>query len=88
LKRIFFDEHQHWDRFVEKHGNRVRPNVIKEVDKFRTCDTYEKGFKLFVCEGCHHVRKLALRCKGRFCMTRSNGETEEWYVSWWKIFFK
>jgi hypothetical protein len=78
LKHIFFDEHQHWDRFVEKHGNRVRTNVIKEVDKFRTCGTYENGFKLFVCEGRHDVRKIAFRCKGRFCTSCSNGETEEW----------
>ncbi|MED0676028.1 transposase [Aneurinibacillus thermoaerophilus] len=78
LKRIFFDERQHWKRFVEKYGNRIRPNVIKEIEKFRTCGTSENGFKLFVCEGCHHVRKMTFRCKGRFCTSCSNGETEEW----------
>jgi hypothetical protein len=25
LKRIFFDEHRHWDRFITKHGKRIRP---------------------------------------------------------------
>jgi len=35
LKRIFFDEHDHWDRFSEKHKEKLRPNVKKEVEKFR-----------------------------------------------------
>jgi hypothetical protein len=30
VKHIFFDDH-HWDRFVEKHGNRVRPNPSANV---------------------------------------------------------
>ncbi|WP_415837205.1 hypothetical protein, partial [Paenibacillus phoenicis] len=27
LKRIFFDERGHWDRFVAKHGGKLRANV-------------------------------------------------------------
>jgi len=78
LKRIFFDEHGHWDRFVAKHKGRIRPNVIKEVEKFRKCGDLRNGFKLLVCEGCHDLRLVPYRCKGRFCTTCSCGETEEW----------
>jgi hypothetical protein len=78
LKQIFFDEHNHWDNFVKKHGDKTRPIVIKEVEKFRGCGDPRNGFKLFVCEGCHHVKRVPYRCKGRFCTTCSNGETEEW----------
>src|SRR5690606_13064675 len=78
LKRIFFDEHRHWDRFVAKHQGRVRANVIKEVNKFRDCGNPKNGFKLLVCEGCHDLRLVPYRCKGRFCTTCSCGETEEW----------
>jgi hypothetical protein len=78
LKQIFFDEHRHWDRFVEKHGERIRANVIKEVEKFRRCGDPRNGFKLMVCEGCHDLRMVPYRCKGRFCTTCSCGETEEW----------
>lgn len=78
LKRIFFDQHQHWNRFKEKYGTRIRPIVIKEVEKFRGCGNPENGFKLFVCEGCHDVRRVPYRCKGRFCTTCSVGESEEW----------
>lgn len=78
LKRIFFDEHSHWERFKDRYGTRIRPVVLKEIEKFRGCGDPENGFKLFVCEGCHHVRKVPYRCKGRFCTTCSVGESEEW----------
>ncbi len=78
LKRIFFDQHQHWDKFKSKHGSKIRPVVIKEVEKFRDCGDLRKGFKLYVCEGCNDVRKVPFRCKGRFCTTCSVGESEEW----------
>jgi hypothetical protein len=78
LKRIFFDEHNDWDNFVKKHHKNLRPNVIKEVEKFKGCGNPKNGFKLFVCEGCHDVKRVPYRCKGRFCTTCSCGETEEW----------
>lgn len=78
LRRIFFDENNHWDRFVEKYGTRIRPIVVKEVEKFRNCGNPKNGFKLLVCEGCHDIRIVPYRCKGRFCTTCSSGETEEW----------
>lgn len=78
LRRIFFDQHNHWDNFVNKHGERIRPIVLKEVKKFRECGNPKNGFKLYVCEGCHDVRKVPYRCKGRFCTTCSVGESEEW----------
>jgi len=78
LRRIFFDDNQHWDVFVKKHGKNIRNVVIKEVEKFRNCGNPKTGFKLFVCEGCHDVRRIPFRCKGRFCTTCSAGETEEW----------
>jgi len=78
LRQIFFDDERHWDKFVEKYGKRIRPIVIKEVEKFRNCGNPKNGFKLLVCEGCHDIRIVPYRCKGRFCTTCSSGETEEW----------
>jgi hypothetical protein len=51
---------------------------MKEVEKFKNCGNPKKGFKLFVCEGCHDMKVIPYRCKGRFCTTCSCGETEEW----------
>lgn len=78
LKQIFFDQHGHWDAFVKKHKNKIRSAVLKEVEKFRGCGDPKNGFKLLVCEGCHDVRRVPYRCKGRFCTTCSCGESEEW----------
>ncbi|WP_449305990.1 IS91 family transposase, partial [Piscibacillus salipiscarius] len=78
LRRIFFDKHNHWDRFVNKYGGRVRPIVLKEIEKFRECGNPKNGFKLFVCEGCNDPKLVPYRCKGRFCTTCSVGESEEW----------
>jgi hypothetical protein len=78
LKTIFFDGNGHWDAFVKKQGKRIRDVVIKEVEKFRKCGDPRSGFSLLVCEGCHHIKLLPHRCKGRFCTTCATGETEEW----------
>lgn len=78
LRRIFFDDHNNWEKFVSKHKKSLRPIVLKEVKKFRECGNPKNGFKLFVCEGCHDVKRVPYRCKGRFCTTCSCGETEEW----------
>ena len=78
LKQIFFDKHKHWDTFVKRYKGRIRPIVIKEVEKFHRCGDPKSGFKLLVCEACHDIKIVPYRCKGRFCTTCSSGETEEW----------
>lgn len=78
LHQIFFDEHKHWEAFIAKHEKNIRPAVIKEVNKFKDCGNVKKGFKLLACEGCHDLKVVPYRCKGRFCTTCSCGEAEEW----------
>lgn len=78
LHRIFFDEQQNWEAFKTKHGDKIRSVVVKEVEKFKDCGNPKKGFTLLVCEGCHDLKRVPYRCKGRFCTTCSCGETEEW----------
>lgn len=78
LWSIFFDENRNWDRFVSRYVKRIRPVVLKEVDKFRHCGDPKHGFKLLVCEGCHDTKWVPYRCKSRFCTTCSCGEAEEW----------
>ena len=78
LWQIFFDGRENWKQFVEKYGKRIRPVVLKEVDKFCHCGDPKQGFKLFVCEGCNDVKHLVYRCRSRFCTSCSCGEAEEW----------
>ncbi|MFC0525905.1 hypothetical protein ACFFGV_20215 [Pontibacillus salicampi] len=35
LRRIFFDEHQHWEAFKNKYGGKTQPVVKKEVEKLQ-----------------------------------------------------
>nr|WP_243633168.1 transposase zinc-binding domain-containing protein [Paenibacillus xerothermodurans] len=63
LRQIFFDEHQHWEAFVKKHGKNIRAVVVKEVERFKNCRNPKKGFKLLVCEGCHDMKVIPYRCK-------------------------
>ncbi|TDF97760.1 hypothetical protein E1757_13965 [Paenibacillus piri] len=78
LKQILFDENGNWNAFSAKHKKKIRFVVIKEVEKYRKCGDPRNGFKVFVCEGCHDIKWVPYRCKGRFCTTCSCGETEEW----------
>ncbi|WP_343206456.1 transposase zinc-binding domain-containing protein [Bacillus sp. B15-48] len=66
----FYDKH--WEAFKRKHGAKIRSIVIKG-----DCGDIKKGCKLFICAGCHDVRKVPYRCKGRFCTTCSFGESED-----------
>ena len=71
LKRIFFDEYQDWENFKTKHNKNICEVVLNEVEKFRGCGDPKNGFKLLVCVGCHDLRKVPIRCIGRFCTTCS-----------------
>ena len=78
LKDIFFDKNKHWDNFVSKYEKRIRPIVIKEIDKFRRCGQKEAGFTLFACPVCGEMKIVPHTCKGRFCTSCATGYTQEW----------
>lgn len=50
LRRIFFDEHQHWESFKNKYEAKIRSVVQKKVEKFRDCGNFKKGIRLLVYE--------------------------------------
>jgi len=78
LRDIFFDRNMHWDGFVGKYERRIRPIVLKEIDKFRRCGQKEAGFTLFACPVCGEMKIVPHTCKGRFCTSCSTGYTQEW----------
>lgn len=78
LQAIFFDGHQNWRKFLNKYGRKIRPVVKKEVHKFEFCGDIRKGYRLFVCEGCHQTKIIPLKCKGKFCPTCAVGESQRW----------
>ncbi len=78
LKDIFFDENRHWERFVTTYGKRIRPVVMREVDKFRRCGQKEAGFTLYACPVCGEMKIVPHTCKGRFCTSCATSYTQEW----------
>lgn len=64
IKRIFSD---HWDEFLNRFGNRVREVVIKEVNKILGCGSFANGYAEYECEKCGEKKKVAFRCRSRFC---------------------
>lgn len=77
LKAIFLDNNN-WERFKKKHKKKIRPIVIKEVEKFLHCGDLSNGFRVFKCEACPNVKKFPIRCKGKFCPTCAVGEAQNW----------
>jgi len=75
LKAVFQD---HWPRFVEENKGQMRPVIIKEVEKFLHCGDLSNGFLTFKCEACPKVKKIPIRCKGKFCPTCAVGEAQKW----------
>jgi hypothetical protein len=66
LKRIFFDQHQHWEKFKTKFGRKIRPIVIKEVEKFRDCRDIRKGFKLLFAKDVTTFERFLIVVRGVF----------------------
>jgi hypothetical protein len=78
LHTIFFDESKNWEKFKKKFHGKIRPVALREVKKFKDCGDLKNGFKVFVCDGCKKVKRVPLRCKGKFCPTCSIGESQRW----------
>lgn len=66
LKQIFCDRNQHWESFLKKCGERVRPVVIKKVERLHGYENLKNGFKLLVCEGCNDPRRVTYRFRNDF----------------------
>jgi len=64
IKQIFSD---HWDEFLNRFGSRVRPVVIKEIKKILGCGSFANGYAEYKCEKCGEKKKVAFRCRSRFC---------------------
>ena len=64
IKKIFTD---HWDEFLECFGYKVRLVVKKEVKKILGCGLFENGYAEYKCERCGEKKKVAFRCRSRFC---------------------
>jgi len=64
IREIFAD---HWDEFMDLYGYRVRKVVTQDVDRMLNCGDYSNGYAEYSCSSCGEKKKVAFRCKSRFC---------------------
>ena len=66
IKQIFQD---HFPEFIRLYGDKTRKVVIEDVNRMIDCGDFSKGYKEYGCVSCDEVKKVAFRCKSRFCTT-------------------
>lgn len=77
LKQIL---NENWDRFYSAFKDAIRPNVILEVEKVRSCkDPAKLGYSTYACT-CGHTHIVAHTCKSRFCNSCGKVMTDNWIV--------
>lgn len=77
IRKIFLE---HWEKFVEIYGHRIRPHVFKEVDKMLKCGSMENGYLVFKCGACGEEHKVGFSCKSRLCTSCGKKRTDEWVL--------
>jgi len=65
IKQILSD---HWTHFLSL-GFKLRPAIIKNVEKVIHCGDPALGYALYFCSDCGKVKHVPFRCKSRFCNT-------------------
>ncbi len=66
IKQIFTD---HFDEFLALYKHNTRKVVIEDVKRMIDCGDLSNGYREFSCISCNEVKKVAFRCKSRFCTT-------------------
>lgn len=56
-----------WEQFKSLYGNKLRPVIIKEVEKMLNCCNPKGGFATFICLHCGETKIIPFSCKSRIC---------------------
>ena len=64
IKQIFSEN---WNDFLKLPGVSVRSVVKEDVKRMIGCGDLEKGHRVYECPSCNETKKVAFRCKSRFC---------------------
>lgn len=79
LKQIF-EANDNWPNFVAKHSDKLRPVIIKEVEKMLACrDPLKSGYHKYTCESHPEVEVIVPHtCKSRFCSSCGTLAVNNW----------
>jgi hypothetical protein len=72
-----------WWRFYEKYQARLRPAIVENIISLLSCGLLIRGYALYHCShsACLHTKKIAFRCKSRFCPTCGKKATDQWIAT-------
>ncbi len=70
-----------WQRFHDKHKDRIRPSVVKNIEKLFLCRTQELGFHSYQCPHCGDTIRVPHSCKSRICSSCGKLATDRWIAS-------
>lgn len=71
-------EHDNWQRFVEAHGDHIRPAVYENIRRMLACRTPQLGFHVYACPHCGQQRIVPHTCKSRLCASCGKPATDRW----------
>ena len=69
---------EHWNEFLKRYKDKIRPNVKKEVEKVLKCKDTKYGFIELKCDNCNTIKKIGFTCKSRFCTSCGKIYTDNW----------
>lgn len=67
LKDIFSEYWKDFLKFADNKNLKIRPVVIRDVNRMISCKSPSLGFSIYKCSHCGHEKLVPHTCKSRFC---------------------
>lgn len=82
IKQLFQRDDAWW-KYVQTHGDEIRPAVVDNVIRMLACGLEVMGYASHCCTNasCPHRKKVCFSCKSRFCPTCGKKATDQWIAT-------
>lgn len=80
IKHIL-QHNNNWQRFYDKHKERIRESIVENINKLFLCRTQELGFHKYQCPDCFEILIAPHSCKSRICSSCGKLATDHWIDS-------
>lgn len=80
IKHIL-QHNNNWQRFYDKHKDRIRTSIVENINKLFLCRTQELGFHKYQCPNCNEIVIVPHSCKSRICSSCGKLATDHWISS-------
>lgn len=67
-----------WKQFKTLYGKKLRPIVIKEVEKMLLCRDPKGGFATYICISCGETKTIPFSCNSRLCSRCGKKYADTW----------